>query len=524
MRPSSSYAVAIEFGDPGVFVSFEERPDDLATNVASLGFELPTLIADKKLVVEYVRVERNEIEETGDYDLEGLFVRLGYAIDSIKAKRVVLDTVESLFSGLSNHSILRAELRRMFFWLKDKGVTAIITGEKGDASLTKQGLEEYVSDCVIQLDHRVTEQVYTRRLRVVKFRGSTHGTNEYPFLIDEDGFSVVPITSLGLDHKAPNHRVSTGVHRLDNMLIGGGYYQGSSVLITGTAGTGKSSLAAAFANAACSRGERALYFAFEESQAQINRNMRSIGMNLAPWIDKGLLQFHVARPTLYGLEMHLAKIYKLIREFQPQVAIVDPITSLLMAGGRAEIQAMLMRLVDFLKERGITALFTSLTLGGHVLEATDFGVSSLVDTWINLRDMENGSERNRAIHIIKSRGMAHSNQVREFLLSSNGVDIVDVYTGSGKVLAGSARLAQQAREEADALKNAQDIERRQRTLEHKRLAMEARISAIRAKFEVDATEFRHETTDENRRHLNVARDREKMLVSPQGRPDGPAGH
>ena len=502
---------ATDFAEPGVFMTFEEKPEDLATNVLSLGFDLPKLISQKKLSIDHVKVERNEIEETGEYDLEGLFVRLGYAIDTIRAKRVVLDTIESLFAGLSNQSVLRAEIRRLFHWLKDKGVTAIITGERGEATLTRQGLEEYVSDCVILLDHRVTDQVYTRRLRVVKYRGSTHGTNEYPFLIDEDGISVVPITSLGLEHEASSERVSSGVPRLDTMLGGKGYYRGSSVLVTGTAGTGKSSLAASFVNAASARGERCLYFAFEESQSQITRNMRSIGMDLDPWVKKGLLRFHVARPTLYGLEMHLATMHKRVEQFRPAVVVVDPITSLLMAGSRSEIQAMMMRLVDHLKSSGVTALFTSLTFGGTSLEQTDFGVSSLVDTWISLRDMENGGERNRAIHILKSRGMAHSNQVREFLLTEHGIDLVDVYSGAGQVLAGSARLAREAQERADGVRESQVAERRRRDLERKRVAMEARVEAMRAEFEAEAAEAAHGTGEEAQRELFLTEERERMM-------------
>jgi circadian clock protein KaiC len=379
-----------EYGEAGVFMSFEERAEDLIENVRSLGFDLDKLVEAGKLSIDHVRVERNEIEETGEYDLEGLFVRLGYAIDSVKAKRVVLDTIESLFAGLSNQSILRAELRRLFQWLKERGVTAVITGERGQGTLTRQGLEEYVSDCVILLDHRLTDQVYTRRLRVVKYRGSTHGTNEYPFLIDQDGISVVPITSLGLNHNASMERISTGVARLDTMLGGEGFYRGSTILLSGTAGTGKTSLASHFVSAACGRGERCLYFAFEESRGQIVRNMRSIGLDLDRWIKKGLLHFHMARPTLYGLEMHLARMHKLVDQFKPSVVVVDPMSGLAMAGNIAEMQAMIMRLVDYLKQEGVTAVLTSLTSGGSPLEQTDFGISSLVDAWIVLKDLDNG--------------------------------------------------------------------------------------------------------------------------------------
>ena len=502
---------ALDHGEPGVFMSFEEKAEDLALNVRSLGFDLPKLIQNKLLSVDYVRVERNEIEVTGEFDLEGLFVRLGYAIDSIKAKRVVLDTIESLFAGLANQSILRAELRRLFTWLKEKGVTAVITGERGEATLTRQGLEEYVSDCVIVLDHRVADQVYTRRLRVVKYRGSTHGTNEYPFLIDHDGMSVVPITSMGLNHKVSHERISTGVPRLDTMLGGKGFYRTSSILVSGTAGTGKSSLGTAFIDAACARGERCLYFAFEESQSQITRNMKSIGIDLDRWVKKGLLSFKVSRPTLYGLEMHLATMHKDIEQFKPHIVIVDPITSLLMAGNRADIQAMLMRLLDHLKSLGVTAMLTTLTGGANPLESLDFGVSSLVDAWISLRDFDNAGEKNRLIHIVKSRGMSHSNQVREFLLTDNGIDLVDVYTGSGLVLTGTARITQEAESRATATRYREENDLVQRTLERKQKALEARGEAIRAEFDADAIEMSLGINERAQRETHLTADRDAMI-------------
>jgi circadian clock protein KaiC len=413
---------AMQYDEPGVFVAFEENAEELTQNVASLGFDLKKLIKQKKMIIDHVRVERSEIEETGDYDLEGLFIRLGHAIDSIGAKRVVLDTVEVLFSALSNQGILRAELQRLFRWLKDKGVSAVITAERGSGTVTRFGLEEYVADCVILLDHRVTEQMSTRRLRIVKYRGTLHGTNEYPFLITKDGISVLPITSVGLDHHAPAERVPTGVKELDEMLGGRGYYKGSSILLTGTAGSGKSSLAAAFVNAACRRGERCLYFAFEEVTQQILRNMRSIGIDLAPHVKKGLLQFHIARPTLYGLEMHLVTIYDLIREHQPQVVVLDPITDFFAIGSTTEVKAAITRIIDFLKTNQITALFTSYT-EEDVPNESVVGVSSLIDTWISLRNLESNGERHRGLFILKSRGMSHSNQIRSFQLTDHGIQI-----------------------------------------------------------------------------------------------------
>ena len=417
---------ATQFDEPGVFMAFEETEEDLAQNVRSLGFRVEDLIEKKKLAVDYVHVERSEIEETGEYDLEGLFLRLGMAIDEIGAKRVVLDTLESLFSGFSNPALLRAELRRLFRWLKDRGVTAVITAERGDGALTRQGLEEYVSDCVILLDHRVNDQVSTRRLRVVKYRGTSHGTNEYPFLIDERGISVLPLTSLGLDHAASDERISAGVPGLDVMLGGKGYYRGSSILVSGTAGSGKSSLAAHFADATCRRGERCLIFAFEESPAQILRNMRSIGVDLAPWMEKGLLRIEASRPTLFGLEMHLVHIHKLVKRFDPRVVILDPISNFTSSGSLEQAEAMLVRLIDFLKSRGVTTLFVNLTAGGEALERTAAGISSLIDTWILLRDVEVGQKRRRRLHVLKSRGMAHSNEVREFTITPKGIMLAKI--------------------------------------------------------------------------------------------------
>jgi circadian clock protein KaiC len=501
-----------QHGEPGVFMAFEETAEELAQNVRSLGFDLDDLIKRKKVVVDFVRIERSEIDETGDYDLEGLFVRLGHAIDSIGAKRVVLDTIEALFSGLSNAAILRAELRRLFRWLKDKGVTAVITGERGEGQLTRHGLEEYVSDCVILLDNRVIDQVSTRRLRIVKYRGTTHGTNEYPFLIDEDGVSVLPITSLGFEHEASNERISSGVPRLDTMLGGRGYFRGSSVLVTGTAGTGKSSMAAHFARAACTRGEKCLYFAFEESPGQIVRNMRSIGVDLEPWRKKGLLEFHSMRSTLYGLETHLTTFHKLVRRFQPRVVVFDPIDSLVQAGTLKDATAMLTRLIDFLKVHQVTALMTNLIPGGSSLENSGVDISSLVDTWLLLRDVELNGERNRSLYILKSRGMAHSNQIREFLLTDRGIDLQDVYPGPEGVLIGSARLSQELREKAAAVARQQEIQNRQRERERKREAMEARITAIRKEFEAEEVEARRLIGQEQAREAELRHERERMAA------------
>lgn len=480
---------ATRFGEAGVLMSFEETEGELIANVGSLGFDLGGLVRKRKIALDYVHIEASEIQENGEYDLEGLFVRLNHAIDSIGAKRVVLDTLEALFSGLKNESILRSELRRLFGWLKAKGVTTVITAERGRDQLTRNGLEEYVSDCVILLEHRLNDQIATRNLRVVKYRGSLHGTNEFPFLIGGDGISVLPITSLGLNHKISAERIATGIPRLDAMLSGRGFFRGSSILLTGTPGTGKTIVAANFANAACQRGERTLFFSFEESPNQIIRNMHSIGLRLDPYVKRGILRFHSARPSLYGLEMHLATMFKEIEKFKPLVVIIDPITSLMDVGTSSECRGMVTRLVDYLKAGQVTTLFTSLTHGGHSLHQSEAAMSSLMDSWLLLQDVEGNGEHNRVLYVLKARGMAHSNQVREFLISNRGIDLVDAYIGPSGVLTGSARAAQAAREKAEALASKQDAARRKRELERKGAVLERKISGLRSEHEAGAEEL-----------------------------------
>ncbi len=496
----------IRHGEPGVFVSFEESREELIANSASLGFSLPELSESNRLYVDYVHVERSEIEETGEYDLEGLFIRLSHAINTVGAKRLVLDTIETLFSGLSNTSILRAELRRLFRWLKDKGMTTIVTGERGAGSLTREGLEEYVSDCVILLDHRVAEQVSTRRLRVVKYRGTEHGTNEYPFLISDRGLMVLPITSMKLRYEASEERVSSGIPRLDDMLGGKGFYRGSLVLVSGTAGTGKTSVAAAFAEAACRRGERCMYFAFEESARQVIRNMRSIGLDLGRWVEKGLLKIVGQRPTVHGLEHHLMTLQLMIDDFDPATVVVDPVTNLTQVGALSDVRATLARLVDHLKGRNITAIFTSLTSGGADAEMTDVGISSLADTWLILKNLETGGERNRVITILKSRGMAHSNQVREFQLTSKGIDLVDVYAGPEGVLTGSARIFREAalRLEIDRL----DAQRKK-----KRALLEEQIARLRSELEGEEREIEGRIRLEKLKMNTILQKRKELGIS-----------
>lgn len=511
---------ATVYNQPGVFMSFEETDEELARNVASLGFDLKQLVRDKKLLLDYVFIERSEIEETGEYDLEGLFLRLGHAIDSIGAKRVVLDTLEALFSALPNEAIIRAELRRLFRWLKEKGVTAVITCERGEGTLTRYGLEEYVADCVILLDNRVQNQISTRRLRIIKYRGTSHGTNEYPFLIDEQGFSVLPITALGLNHKAPTEHISSGITRLDNMLDGRGFYRSSSILVSGTAGTGKSTIAAHFIEAACSRGERALFFAFEESQEQIIRNMKSVGIELERFVKKGLLQFHNSRPSTWGLELHLAMIHKAISQYETKVVAIDPITNFLAVGDSIETKAMLTRLIDFLKMKQITAMFTSLTSAGTEVEDSEVGVSSLMDAWLLVKNIESNGERNRGLYILKARGIAHSNQVREFVVTNRGIELVDAYVGSDGVLMGSARSAQVAREKVAEMERRLVMESKQKELRRKQGLYEAQLLALKEQYETERESILRELHTEQQREKAVDSQRMEMARLRQADNDG----
>ena len=504
---------ARDYSEPGVFVAFEETKNELVVNAASLDFDLGKLVREGKLAIDHVHVDPNEIAETGDYDLEGLFIRLKYAIESVGAKRVVLDTIETLFSGFSNTVLLRAEIRRLFQYLKSFGVTAIITGERGENSLTRFGLEEYVADCVILLDHRVADQITTRSLRIVKYRGSSHGTNEYPFIIDEQGFSVLPVTSMALRHKVSNQVVSTGVPDLDAMLGVGGYFRGSTVLMSGTAGMGKTSFAAALARSVCESGERVLYFAFEESAQQIVRNMRSVGIDLQPHLDSGRLRIVAQRPFLYGLEMHLASMRKEVDRFQPAVVVVDPISNLVAAGRPREVTAMLTLLIDYLKTEGITGFFTVLTENGGRLETSDVGISSLIDTWMLARDIEISGERNRGLYVLKSRGMNHSNQIREFVLSSKGIKLIDVYLGPSGMLTGSARVALEEQERDASVRQADDQTLKLAQLEHRRKAMEAQIEALRAEFEAEVAGVKKQVSLESKREKRALDNQSAMAKS-----------
>lgn len=498
---------ATQYSEPGVFMAFEETAEELTQNVASLGWDLEALTAQEKLSIDYVHIEPHEIEETGEYNLDGLFIRLASAIASVNAKRVVLDTIEVLFAGFANTSIVRSELQRLFRWLKTKGVTAIITGEKGNNTLTRHGLEEYVSDCVIRLDQRIQEEISTRRLQIIKYRGSAHGSNEYPFLINQNGISVLPITSVGLDHQVSTERISTGIERLDTMLGGEGYFRGSSILITGTAGTGKSSIAAHFAAATCQRGERCLYLAFEEAPQQILRNMRSIGLDLAQFLVKGLLQFQATRPTAYTLEMHLVQIQGWINQFKPTVVIIDPMSNLSMSGDNLQAKGFLFRLIDMLKSQNITLLFTNLTSGGSPLEHTEMGISSLMDTWLEVRILESNGERNRVLFILKSRGMEHSHQVREFRLTKEGIELIDVYLGQGNVLTGAARVIQEAKEKAAILRSQKEFEGKRRELERKKAIAQSQITALQAQIETEEEELELMRQEEQLQHNSLLQDR-----------------
>jgi circadian clock protein KaiC len=517
------YNGVVEYNEPGVFLAFEERSEDLIKNVGSLNYDVEKLIAEKKLAIDHVEIERTKIEESGEYDLEGLFIRLGYAIDSIGAKRVVVDTIETLFSGLENEQLLRSELRRLFEWLKAKGVTAIITGERGEGTLTRYGLEEYVADCVILLDNRIHDQLSTRRLRIVKYRGSAHGTNEYPFIIDEQGVTVMPITSSGLAHDASTERMPTGIPDLDRMLEGKGYFKGSSILVSGMAGSGKSTLAAHFADATCAAGHRCIYFAMEESPRQIIRNMRSVGIDLQKWVDKKLLHFSARRPSLYGLETHLATMYREVTDFDPTAVVIDPMSALISAGVTGDVHSMVLRLVDFLKSRGVTALFTNLGAAAGENATTEIQISSLMDAWLLLYNRESNGEHNRQLYLLKSRGMAHSNQVREFILSSEGIKLRDAYVGQEGVVTGSARVAQEAKDKAATLVREQAMQRHRRELERKRREIAAQIELLQAQLAGEEAEATLTNREAVAREDQLAVDRVTMGESRQtgAKPDKP---
>lgn len=500
---------AVDHDEPGVFMSFEERPRDLVDNVASLGYDLQGLIDQKKIVIDHVHIDRSEIEETGEYDLEGLFVRLGYAIDTIGAKRVVLDTIEALFASFTDTAILRAELRRLFYWLKERGVTAVITGERGNGQLTRYGIEEYVSDCVILLDNRVVDQITTRRLRVVKYRGSSHGTNEYPFFIDEFGITVLPVTAAGLNHSASQQVVPSGIEGLDRMLGRGGFYRGSSVLVSGLAGTGKTTFGASFIDACCKREERCLLFSFEESESQLVRNLESVGLNLKTYIDSGLLRVESARPSLYGLEVHLARMYREIMAFKPHAVVIDPISAF--RGPESEVHATLLRLVDLLKEHNITAIFFSLSEAKARAQGLDREVSSLMDVWISLGMVEADGEHNRLLYVLKARGMGHSNQVREYHIDSNGITLVRPYIGPHGVLTGSARLNQEAREHREADVRKQLVEQRRREKEKNRTLLERKIAEMREALEAEELEENALLDDESRQLISDDDVRQRLV-------------
>ncbi len=500
-------------GEPGVLMTFEETRDELTENVSSLGFDLNALIARKLLLVDNVQVERYEFDETGEYNLNSLFLRLGDAIDTIKAKRVVLDTIEVLFTRLSNQAAVREYLHGLFRWLKRKGVTVVITGERGEGTLTRFGLEEYVSDCVISIDHRVQDQVTTRRLRVVKYRGAIHGTNEYPFLIDKDGISIWPVTEIQLAHPTSDKCITTGIDRLDAMLGGPGYYVGSSVLLSGNAGTGKTSVAATFADATCRRGERCQFISFEESPEQIMRNMKSIGLDLQQWIKADRLRFHTVRPFHYGLEMHLARVIRAITEFNPQVVIVDQMSALETTGTPIEIKAGMMRLIDFMKMKGLTAMYTDLTSDSRSAALTDNAITSLADTWLAVRDLELNGERNRGLHILKSRGMAHSNQVREFIMSERGIELKDIYIGPAGMLTGSARVAQEARERAEQIGRNEELERQQSELKRKHDTLQVQIAALQSEYAAEEARIQHIISQGRRREDSIALDQVAMAHS-----------
>jgi len=504
---------AIEKDEPGVFVAFEETESDLRTNVASLGWDLDTLFNQKKFTVESIIISPDEITEAGQYDLEGLFVRLDAAIREVGARRIVLDTVETLFGAFMDAHIVRAEFRRLLQWLKDRGITAIVTAERGDGHLTRFGIEEYVSDCVIELSQTMHGQTTRRHLRILKYRGSGHGTNAYPFLIGQRGIHLFPVTELGLDFPVSEERISSGIHRLDEMLGGKGFYRASSLLLSGTAGTGKSSISASFAAAACARGEQVLYISYEESRTQIIRNMKSIGIDLQKWYENGRLVFHTERVTSHDLEEHFFLVKEIIDINQPEVVIIDPVSNMLQMGSPNEVKNLMTRLIDLLKSRGITTLATELVSGGNPMEATNTDISSLIDSWLLLREIESGGERNRLLYVLKSRGMSHSHQVREFILTDHGIELKDVYEGPAGLVTGTARYTQERQEEAQRQHRLEEIERRKNELARKQNLKAAKLKEIEAQFRGEEEELERmirEAEQEEETFLQTREQRRQM--------------
>jgi circadian clock protein KaiC len=495
----------LDAGEPGVFIAFEESEAELAANMASLGYDLDQLVADGMLAMDTMSIDPNEIVETGEYDLEGLFIRIAGAVQAVGAKRIVIDTIEVLFGSLADPAIVRAELHRLFAWLKSQGLTAIITAERGKEGISRHGIEEYVSDCVILLDHRVIEEQSTRRLRVLKYRGSLHGTNEYPFLIGKRGIAVAPITSLRLEHEASVERVSTGVDGLDARLSGG-FYRGSSVLLSGPSGAGKTTFATAFADAACARGERALFISFEESTSQLIRNMRSVGFELTRWVEAGLLRFETVRPTMHGLEHHLAWLDDLLDEVRPDVVTIDPISSVTRTGTSAQVAGMLMRQTDLLKSSGVTSLFTAL-IHPETTERVELEVTSLIDTWLIADSTESNGERDRLLSVVKSRGMAHSNQFCEFVLTDHGIELLDPYLGKAGVLTGSARLNQQLADVEDARRDTEALERQEGDLEQQRVTIGARIDELQSELRMRQERLEQVRAEHRQRQERTARQR-----------------
>jgi circadian clock protein KaiC len=499
-------AGARKYGEPGVLVSFEESAEKVALNVRSLGFDLDKLERDGQIAVVAFQIDPTDTIAAGAFDLEPLFMIIDDAITRLGARRVVLDTLEVLFGAFGNDSTIRAELNRLARWLEERGVTAIVTGERGEKTITRHGIEEYVTDCVIVLDHRVNEEISTRRLRVLKYRGSAHGTNEFPFLISAQGFVVLPITSIVLDYEASEERLSTGVPRLDHML-GGGVFRGSTTLVSGVAGTGKTSLGAHMVYAACERGEQALWILFEESPAQVLRNMRSLGLDLRSWVDAGLLRIWAAQPSAYGLEAHLAALNQLIEETDPSVVVLDGIGGLAAGVTGSEVGSMVARQLDLLKSRGTSTMATS---RGREDESSTVNISSLVDNWLLLRNVETNGERNRLLFVLKSRGTAHSNQVREFVLTDHGVELVEVYVGPAGMLAGSARLAQEAVERDADLRKADDLERHLRDLRSSINERQAHLIAARDQLIAEQTEIDRIDSRERREVADTEADRVTM--------------
>ena len=467
----------------GVYISFEESEKQIISNAASFGWKFEEMVKKNKLAISYIDMQPEQMRTVGDYDLSALILRVKGAIKKVNARRVVIDGINNLLSTFDDERIIRSDLLRLIREIKEVNATIFITGERGHDSWSKMGFEEYLADGLMHLDNRTDGNYQTREIQVVKCRGINHYTGKSPFIINSEGMSIRPLITADFDYKVLKSRVSTGIADIDNMLGGKGLYRGSTVYITGPSGAGKTSISSSFANGACSRGERALFLAFEESSDQIIRNMKSIGLSLDKWVNEKLLYFYTARATTNSLEGHLDNIMTMVREVEPTCVVLDPISAFRPIANENETKLMLIRLNDYLRARKITTVFTALSSDGEYSEHADVQLSSIADTWIVVRIMDYKGERNNVMQLMKSRGMSHSRQMKEMYFTGNGLKLQNVYQGPEGVLTGAARIGQEKYEKLKEARNVIEIDKNRKKIERKKSLLEASIEALKHEYE-----------------------------------------